>query len=174
MGKKCICRHMKVPCKSSRASGAPPRTNALIGPAACGRRPKPDNLKRHAVCALPLLNLLTLWNSSKLRFPLSQLRHPTRAGPLDRAKAVTSQSNAWKPTCEDEQSFPRRSTNWPRDTRTESTHWTHAENETKTSILLKPTKASNKLSIPNSDWTGKILIWMQKRKPRHLSGSFSG
>ncbi len=29
----------------------------------------------------------------------------------DRAKAVTSQSNAWKPTCEDEQSFPRRSTN---------------------------------------------------------------
>ncbi len=29
----------------------------------------------------------------------------------DRAKAVTSQSNAWKPTCKDEQSFPRRSTN---------------------------------------------------------------
>ncbi len=74
---------MKVPCKSSRAGGAPPRTDALIGPAACGRCPKPDSLKQRAVCALSLLNLLTLWNSSKLRFLLSQLRPPTRAGPLD-------------------------------------------------------------------------------------------
>ncbi len=39
---------MKVPCKSSRAGGAPPRTDALIGPAACGRCPKPDSLKRRA------------------------------------------------------------------------------------------------------------------------------
>ncbi len=87
MGKKCIFRHMKVPCKSSRAGGAPPRTDALIGPAACGRCPKPDSLKRRAcVRALSLehlLNLLTLWSSSKLRFLLSQLRPPTRAGPLD-------------------------------------------------------------------------------------------
>ncbi len=30
------------------------------------------------------------------------------------------------------------------------------ENEVKTSILLTSTKASNKLSIPNSDGTGKI------------------
>ncbi len=29
-------RHMKMPCKSSRAGGAPPRTDALIGPAAFG------------------------------------------------------------------------------------------------------------------------------------------
>ncbi len=45
---------MKVPCKSSRAGGAPPRTDALIGPAACGRCPKPDSLKQRAVCALSL------------------------------------------------------------------------------------------------------------------------
>ncbi len=88
MGKKFIFRHMKVPCKSSRAGGAPPRTDALIGPAACGRCPKPDSLKRRACvrAALSLehlLNLLTLWSSSKLRFLLSQLRPPTRAGPLD-------------------------------------------------------------------------------------------
>ncbi len=31
---------------------------------------------------------------------------PTIYEVQDRAKAVTSQSNAWKPTCEDEQSFP--------------------------------------------------------------------
>ncbi len=88
MGKKFIFRHMKVPCKSSRAGGAPPRTDALIGPAACGRCPKPDSLKRRACvrAALSLehlLNLLTLWSSSKLRFLFSQLRPPTRAGPLD-------------------------------------------------------------------------------------------
>ncbi len=55
----------------------------LIGPAACGRCPKPDSLKRRACVRVLLLNLLTLWNSSKLRFLLSQLRPPTRAGPLD-------------------------------------------------------------------------------------------
>ncbi len=58
---------MKVPCKSSRAGGAPPRTDALIGPAACGRCPNPDSLKQRAVCALSLLNLLNLaCNSSSL------------------------------------------------------------------------------------------------------------
>ncbi len=41
-------RHMKMPCKSSRAGGAPSRTDALIGPAACGRGPNPDSLKRCA------------------------------------------------------------------------------------------------------------------------------
>ncbi len=57
MGKKFIFRHMKVPCKSSRAGGAPPRTDSLIGPAACGQCPKPDILKQRAACALALLNL---------------------------------------------------------------------------------------------------------------------
>ncbi len=52
---------MKVPCKSSRAGGAPPRTDALIGPAACGRCPKPDSLKRRArVRALSLESLDSL------------------------------------------------------------------------------------------------------------------
>ncbi len=61
-------RHMKMPCKSSRAGGAPSRTDALIGPAACGRGPNPDSLKRRASArALSLLTLLKLaWNSSSL------------------------------------------------------------------------------------------------------------
>ncbi len=43
------------------------RTDALIGPAACGRCPNPDSLKQRAVCALSLLNLLNLaCNSSSL------------------------------------------------------------------------------------------------------------
>ncbi len=45
---------MKVPCKSSRAGGAPPRTDALIGPAACGRCPKTDSLKRRVRALLNL------------------------------------------------------------------------------------------------------------------------
>ncbi len=126
---------MKVPCKSSRAGGAPPRTDALIGPAACGRCPNPDSLKQRAVCARSLLNSLESLNSRELleatlpafatapsnarrsagRSPRSQPSGEVQ----DRAKAVTSLSNAWKPTCEDEQSFPRRSTNRPRDTRNE-------------------------------------------------------
>ncbi len=61
MGKKFIFRHMKVPCKSSRAGGAPPRTDALIGPATCGRCPKPDSLKQRAcVRALALESLESL------------------------------------------------------------------------------------------------------------------
>ncbi len=61
MGKKFIFRHMKVPCKSSRAGGAPPRTDALIGPAACGRCSKPDSLKRRTcVRALSLESLDSL------------------------------------------------------------------------------------------------------------------
>ncbi len=75
-----------MPCKSSRAGGAPPRTDALIGPAAFGDVQKTDCLKRRASGApLSLLSLdtLELWNSSKLRFPFSRLRPPTRAGPLD-------------------------------------------------------------------------------------------
>ncbi len=54
-------RHMKMPCKSSRAGGAPPRTDALIGPAAFGDVQKTDCLKRRASGAPPSL-LLTLWH----------------------------------------------------------------------------------------------------------------
>ncbi len=70
-----------MPCKSSRAGGAPPRTNALIGPAAFRDVQKTDCLKRRASDAPPLF----FWrsDSSKLRFPFSRLRPTTRAGPLD-------------------------------------------------------------------------------------------
>ncbi len=55
---KVISRHMKMPCKSSRAGGAPPRTDALIGPAACGRCPPRTVLKRRTSArALSLLSL---------------------------------------------------------------------------------------------------------------------
>ncbi len=51
--------------------GAPPRTDALIGPAAFGDVQKTDCLKRRASGAPSLFSLdsLELWNSSKLRFP---------------------------------------------------------------------------------------------------------
>ncbi len=58
MGKKFIFRHMKVPCKSSCAGGALPRTDALIGPAAYGQCPKPDSLKRRACVRAPSLESL--------------------------------------------------------------------------------------------------------------------
>ncbi len=66
-------RHMKMPCKSSRAGGAPPRTDALIGPAAFGDVQKTDCLKRRASGAFSLsssgaLTLLNMaWTSLKLR-----------------------------------------------------------------------------------------------------------
>ncbi len=63
--KQVICRHIKMPCKkNSRAGGAPPRTDALIGPAACGRCQKLVCLKRRASDALALFSsgALTLSN----------------------------------------------------------------------------------------------------------------
>ncbi len=41
----------------SSHESAPPHTDALIGPAACGRCPNPDSLKQRAVCALALESL---------------------------------------------------------------------------------------------------------------------
>ncbi len=82
--------HWKCLAKTSRAGGAPPRTDALIGPAAFGDVQKTDRLKWRASDALSLLSssgALTLlnmaWTSLKLRFPFSRLRPTTRAGPLD-------------------------------------------------------------------------------------------
>ncbi len=84
--KQVIFPHMKGALqKTSRAGGAPPRTDALIGPAAFG------DVQKNGLCkttrerrALSLLLALWLswtwlehlWNSAKLR-------PPTRAGPLD-------------------------------------------------------------------------------------------
>ncbi len=77
--KQVIFPHMKK-CfaKTSRAGGAPPRTDALIGPAAFRDVQKTDCLKRRASGApSPLLLALWLswtwlehlWNSAKLRPP---------------------------------------------------------------------------------------------------------
>ncbi len=49
--------------KTSRAGGAPPRTDALIGPAAFGDVQKTDCLKRRASGAPSLFPLATLWCS---------------------------------------------------------------------------------------------------------------
>ncbi len=58
----------KCLAKTSRAGGAPPRTDALIGPAACGQCPNPDSLKQRAVRArsLSLEHGLTLLNMAWL------------------------------------------------------------------------------------------------------------
>ncbi len=117
-----ISDHVNSTPESLDMGGAPPRTDALIGPAACGRCPNPDSLKRRSL-SLSLLNMAwTSLNSRELleatlpafaTAPSNARRSaglspwkPTIYEVQDRAKAVTSQSNAWKPTCEDEQSFP--------------------------------------------------------------------
>ncbi len=72
--KQVICPHMKMPCKSSRAGGAPPRTDALIGPAAFGDVQKTDCLKRHASGAPLFSSLLTLLNCGTRRSYASRFR----------------------------------------------------------------------------------------------------
>ncbi len=62
-----------MPCKSSRAGGAPPRTDALIGPAAFGDVQKTDCLKRRASDA-PFSSLLTLLNCGTRRSYASGFR----------------------------------------------------------------------------------------------------
>ncbi len=61
------------------AVGAPPRTDALIGPAACGRCPNPDSLKQRAVCA-PSRSCNSLPVQKKLAL---QRRRDAPDGPLD-------------------------------------------------------------------------------------------
>ncbi len=163
---------MKVPCKSSRAGGAPPRTDALIGPAACGRCPKTGQFKTTCLCAHP--RSWISWLSGTPRSYASCFRNCA----LQRAPVrwtLASEPTIWRSPgpCQSRNITEQRVethvrgraefspkkpelTTWHPKRRTESTRWTHAENEAKTSILLKPTKASNKLSIPNSDWTGQI------------------
>ncbi len=49
MGKSYFFRHIhESALQECRAGGAPPRTDALIGPAACRRCPNLDSLKRRA------------------------------------------------------------------------------------------------------------------------------
>ncbi len=68
---------MKMPCKSSRAGGAPSRTDALIGPAACGRGPNPDSLKRRASARSLSLDSL------EARLELFLARQSRKDGPLE-------------------------------------------------------------------------------------------
>ncbi len=162
-----------MPCKSSRAGGAPPRTDALIGSAAFGDVQKTDCLKRRASDAPLLFSLdsLELWNSSKLRFPFSRLRPPTRAGPLDAhlgtnhrrgSKTVPSRNGATNSTIAEE-SFPGDVTQpsqvstreqpkepepptWPPRTK----NWTHAgkRNQKATACFTSTTDSKyNKQSV---------------------------
>ncbi len=150
-----------MPRKSSRAGGASPRTDALIGPAAFRDVQKTDCLKRRASDApslsssgaLTLLNMA--WTSLKLRFPFSRLRPTTRVGPLDSRlenqpfmglRLCQSRNGATNSTIAEE-SFPgdvTRQRSKPAEfpeQRVELNTWhpkqrTHAGNETNASSLL--------------------------------------
>ncbi len=135
---------MKVPCKSSRAGGAPPRTDALIGPAACGRCPKTDSLKRRASVlswtSLESLNSLELLEATLPAFATapSNARRSAGRSPRnqpseevqDRAKAVTSRSNEFN-DCRAVESFPGDVTqqSFPEEARTD-----HVTPETKNRV----------------------------------------
>ncbi len=141
-----------MPCKSSRAGGAPPRTDALIGPAAFGDVQKTDCLKRRASDAPSLFSLLTLLNcgtrSYASRFRGYALQRapvrwtltsePTIGGGL---RLCQSRNGATNSTIAEEsfpgdvtqQRFLRRSTNRPRETRNKELT---RENETNASSLL--------------------------------------
>ncbi len=175
-----LSSHERGFAKTSRAGGAPPHTDTLIGPATFGDVQKTDCLKRRACGAPSLFSLdsLELWNSWKLRFPFSRLRPPTRAGPLDAhlgtnhrrgSKTVPKPERSHEfDDCRGElspmtsrnvsqQSFPeqRVETTWNPKQRTELTR----ENETKQEPALTTDSKYNKQSVfiltklVNSIWT---------------------
>ncbi len=76
---------MKMLCKTSRAGGAPPHTDALIGPAAFRDVQKTDCLKRRASGAPSLFSsLLQLSGAPELVTARSNARKADlEAGPLD-------------------------------------------------------------------------------------------
>ncbi len=53
-----ISDHVNSTPESLDMGGALPRTDALIGPAACGRCPNPDGLKQRASARAPSLDSL--------------------------------------------------------------------------------------------------------------------
>ncbi len=137
---------MKMPCKSSRAGGAPPRTDALIGPAAFGDVQKTDCLKRRASDARS--SLLTLLNCGTRRSYASRFRgyalqrapvrwtltsEPTIGGGLRLCQSRNGATNSTIPGDVTQQRFLRRSTNRPRETRNKELT---RENETNASSLL--------------------------------------
>ncbi len=162
-----------MPCKSSRAGGASPRTDALIGPAAFGDVQKTDCLKRRASDAPSLFSLVTLLNCGTRRSYASRFRgyalqrvpvrwtltsEPTIGGGL---RLCQSRNGATNSTIAEE-SFPGDVTQ-PSQVSTreqpkehEPNTWhpkqrTHAGNETNVKrACFKPIQASTNW-IPNPD-----------------------
>ncbi len=142
-----------MPCKSSRAGGAPPRTDALIGPAAFGDVQKNGLFKTTRERRALFSSLLTLLNCGTRRSYASRFRgyalqrapvrwtltsEPTIGGGL---RLCQSRNGATNSTIAEEsfpgdvtqQRFLRRSTNRPRETRNKELT---RENETNASSLL--------------------------------------
>ncbi len=160
-----------MPCKSSRAGGAPPHTDTLIGPAACGRCPKADSLKRRArararsLFSLDSFELCGTRRSYASRFRNCALQRapvrwtltsePTIGGSL---RLCQSRNGATNSTIAEE-SFPvtsrsslksphesnRRSPNRPRDTRNKELN---SRGKTKLEPALKPIQASTNSVFP--------------------------
>ncbi len=84
MGKSYFSTWYTIALQESRAGGAPPRTDALIGPAACGRCLNSDSLKRRASARALLSSLLQLSCAHELVTVRSNARKADlEAGPLD-------------------------------------------------------------------------------------------
>ncbi len=86
--------HVNSTPESLDMGGAPPRTDALIGPAACGRCPKPDSLKRRASArALSLGSLDSLEHGLNISCNSSSLANAGRTArwnlAQDRLRQIT-------------------------------------------------------------------------------------
>ncbi len=75
--------HVNSTPESLDMGGAPPRTDALIGPAACGRCLNPDSLKQRALCA-PSLSGNSLEHGLNISW-ISELSGTPRSCALQRA-----------------------------------------------------------------------------------------
>ncbi len=108
--------------------------------------------------ALSLLSLdsLELWNSSKLRFPFSRLRPPTRAGPLD-AHLGTNHRRGAKTVPK-----PWRSHEFD-DCRGELSRWRHAA---VSSLHTRATEGARTTHVASED---KELNSRGKTKPKSNS-----
>ncbi len=160
--------------KTSRAGGAPPRTDALIGPAAFGDV-QTGQLKRRGAFACSLFSsLLQLSGAPELGalkraqgWPgsrpagLSQPNQPSEGG----LRLCQSRNGATNPTVAEE-SFPRwrhaaisslhtRTTEGARAEHVtpETKNWTHAGKRNNSEPALNPSKQVQNW-IPNPDWTG--------------------
>ncbi len=147
-----------MPCKSSRAGGAPPRTDALIGPAAFGDVQKTDCLKRRASGAPALFSLLSglYWtrrsyasrfrNCALQRAPVrwTLTSEPTIGGSL---RLCQSRNGATNSTIAEE-SFPVTSREQPKEPERNTWHpkqRTHAGKQNqRIQPVLNQQKASNK------------------------------